>query len=49
MLRPEDAFGRFGGEEFIVIANSDGEQDWQAIADRLLETVRTVCIETGTA
>lgn len=39
-LRPGDIFGRFGGEEFVVVLPGAGVVEAQAVAERLRQKVR---------
>ena len=43
-LRPPDVFARFGGDEFaVILPHTDADGAW-AVAQRILEQVRTVAI-----
>jgi diguanylate cyclase (GGDEF)-like protein len=35
IMRPEDVFGRYGGEEFLVVARNTSEQHAEILAERI--------------
>jgi two-component system, cell cycle response regulator len=45
-VRPYDTVGRYGGEEFIVVAPSCGRSGAIALAERILNSLRSAPIET---
>ena len=45
-VRPYDTVGRYGGEEFIVVARSCDRTGAMALADRILNSVRSRPTET---
>ncbi len=45
-VRPYDTVGRYGGEEFIVVAPSCGRSGAVALAQRILNSLRSAPIET---
>ena len=45
-VRPYDTVGRYGGEEFIVVAPSCGRSGAVALAERILNSLRSSPIET---
>jgi two-component system, cell cycle response regulator len=46
-VRPYDTVGRYGGEEFIVVARSCDRTGAMALADRILNSLRSGPIETS--
>ncbi len=40
-LRTGDTLGRWGGEEFIIVANAIGKAEAAALAERLREVIAT--------
>ena len=40
-LRPYDVFGRYGGEEFIIVSMNSTKEDSQAMVQRILGRMRT--------
>lgn len=45
-VRPYDTVGRYGGEEFIVVAPSCGRSGAIALAERILNSLRSAPVET---
>ncbi|MBW8747404.1 MAG: GGDEF domain-containing protein [Acidobacteria bacterium] len=45
MLRPADALGRFGGEEFVAILPNTDEEGARVVAERLRERLRSLRFE----
>lgn len=45
-VRPYDTVGRYGGEEFIVVAPSCGRSGAVALAERILNSLRSARIDT---
>jgi diguanylate cyclase (GGDEF)-like protein/PAS domain S-box-containing protein len=48
-VRADDAVGRFGGDEFLVLASVRNPQGAQKLAEHMLEAVRNVAIDTPLA
>jgi len=46
-VRVEDAVGRFGGDEFLVLARGCGHAQAQALAEKLRRTVQTTATAAG--
>ncbi len=48
-VRPYDAAGRYGGEEFLLVLPGCGEDEAAALADRLRACISATPIDAGTA
>lgn len=46
-LRSYDTFGRMGGEEFLVVAPGTASQTAERLTERLLESLRTLPVNSG--
>ena len=46
ILRDTDRIGRYGGEEFIVIAEVDSHSEASALGERLREQVENLTVQT---
>jgi two-component system cell cycle response regulator len=46
-VRPYDTVGRYGGEEFVVVASSCGRSEAAVLAERILKSLRSTPIETN--
>lgn len=46
-VRPYDTVGRYGGEEFVVVASSCGRPGAAVLAERILKSLRSTPIETA--
>jgi two-component system cell cycle response regulator len=46
-LRPYDSFGRFGGEEFLVIVPGAGESELREVLERIRSAVGSTAIAVG--
>jgi len=46
-LRPYDRVGRYGGEEFLVLAPDSGSDDTRAIAERIRQAIQATPIVAG--
>ena len=44
VLRQEDHLGRWGGEEFVILATGAGRQDGVALAERVRQTITEVTV-----
>jgi diguanylate cyclase (GGDEF)-like protein len=42
VLRGEDVYGRWGGDEFVVVLPATTNEDMRAVAERLREATRAV-------
>ncbi len=49
ILRVSDSFGRYGGDEFMVIAPNTGPGAAAIVAERIIETVATLPVTIGDA
>lgn len=47
VLRPYDSLGRFGGEEFLIVAPGCGEAQTHELSERIRATVAESCIEVN--
>lgn len=46
-LRPYDKIGRYGGEEFLIVAPGDGPVQVQALAERIRDCIGATLVPTG--
>ena len=46
-VRPYDTVGRYGGEEFVIVASSCGRSGAAALSDRILSAIRSTPVETA--
>jgi len=44
-IRQGDIAGRFGGEEFIILLQSEDEESSFALVERLRKTIEVICAE----